>query len=176
VSYCVMKDLDRAIEYCENSLLQQASTGTTEEEEKTLNHLLPAVKDTQLLQAFFEKMSAQPGEIIYRQGEKGSDLFYLASGTLEIFLNYNTATEKRLKKMNAGTILGEIALYTETVRSATVVASTPCVLYHLSANALKKMNHDYPDVAIQFHEKIVELLATRLVQANKYIIATTSSQ
>jgi SulP family sulfate permease len=57
------------------------------------------------------------------------------------------------------------------VRTASVIASRPSVVYRLSADALNDMRAQDPEVAALLHEWIARLLAERLAANNRTIEA-----
>jgi len=73
--------------------------------------------------------------------------------------------------MRGGTTVGEMGLYLGTVRTASVLASRPSVVYRLSAESLKAMREQDPEVAALLHEWIARLLAERLADNNRTIEA-----
>jgi SulP family sulfate permease len=68
--------------------------------------------------------------------------------------------------MGSGTVVGEIGLYLEMPRTATVVADQPGVVYCLTDAALHKMALEAPALAAAFHHFMVRLLAERLLENN----------
>ena len=62
------------------------------------------------------------GEVIFRQGDEGREMYDIVSGEIGIYLNYGTDQEKLLTKLHEEDYFGEMALIDETVRSATAVA------------------------------------------------------
>ena len=51
--------------------------------------------------------------------------------------------------------------------SATVITSTPCKVYHLSIENMKKMEEKDPDLAAEFHKSIAMLMVERLKNTNE---------
>jgi sulfate permease, SulP family len=79
----------------------------------------------------------------------------------------------RLRTMQAGTVVGEMGLYLNEQRSASVVADEPCSVYRLTANALARMEDEAPEVAAAFHRLMARQLAERLRNADQMIKALT---
>ena len=67
------------------------------------------------------------GEIICREGEKGTSMFVVQSGTVEVSKNLPEG-EMVLRTMTKGEIFGEIALFDRMARSATVKARGEAVV------------------------------------------------
>ena len=67
------------------------------------------------------------GEIICREGEKGTSMFVVQSGTVEVSKNLPEG-EMVLRTMTKGEFFGEIALFDRMARSATVKARGEAVV------------------------------------------------
>ena len=75
----------------------------------------------------------QAGELVFSKGDSGSAMFLILSGTVEIFLPAEGGTERvDLKQAGEGEHFGELSLFDDKPRSASVEARTDCVLLELS--------------------------------------------
>jgi SulP family sulfate permease len=73
--------------------------------------------------------------------------------------------------MGGGTVVGEIGLYLNQIRTATVYTTKPGVIYKLSETSLRAMEQNDPDVAAALHHWMVRLLAQRLSDNNQTLEA-----
>jgi SulP family sulfate permease len=64
--------------------------------------------------------------------------------------------------MGPGTIVGELAMYLGTIRTASVVAETPIVVYRMSKSAVEEMEERDPRLAVGLHRLLATLIAERL--------------
>ena len=87
-----------------------------------------------------------PGDYIIRAGEPGRDMFFISQGTVEI-LAPDGATVYRT--LTDGDCFGEIALFHDQPRSASVRAVTYCDLYKLDKEMFERTLSHYPDIAAQ---------------------------
>ncbi|UCV24345.1 cation:proton antiporter [Ferribacterium limneticum] len=71
---------------------------------------------------------ALPGEKVIRKGEKGQEMFFVASGALEVALPGQT------QRLGSGDFFGELALLTQSPRSADVTALGFCELLVMTAD------------------------------------------
>lgn len=76
---------------------------------------------------------AAPGERLIAKGQKGSSMFFIASGRLHVEL------EDRSLNLSTGEFVGELALLTGAPRNATVVARGFAYLFELEARDLKRI-------------------------------------
>ena len=66
------------------------------------------------------------GDVIVKENEVGVALYVIASGSVEVVKGLGTANEQVLGKLNAGTFFGEMSLFDNHVRSASVQAAADC--------------------------------------------------
>jgi CRP-like cAMP-binding protein len=69
------------------------------------------------------------GDVIVRENEAGVALYIIASGGVEVVKNLGAANEQVLGTLNAGTFFGEMSLFDNHVRSASVRAAGDCQCY-----------------------------------------------
>jgi uncharacterized membrane protein len=73
------------------------------------------------------------GELVFQKGDTGSAMYLVMSGKVEIFLPPEGGADRvDLKEVNEGEHFGELSLFDEKPRSASVEARTDCVLLELS--------------------------------------------
>jgi CRP-like cAMP-binding protein len=103
------------------------------------------------------------GETLFNAGEKADGGYIVQEGSFRL----RSDNPDRIAEMVAGpgTLLGELALLTETVRPATAVAQEPSTVIRISRSLFLKMLEGYPDAAIKLHEQV----AARAQQAIKDI-------
>lgn len=66
------------------------------------------------------------GDVIVRENEAGVALYIIASGSVEVVKGLGTSGEQVVGTLDAGTFFGEMALFDNQVRSASVRAATDC--------------------------------------------------
>jgi SulP family sulfate permease len=150
-------DLDHALEACEDELLAEAATRS------------PVVRSsddgdglTRRIEPYLERIVLPAGELLVRQGETSADVFLLDSGRLRVELETAGGERLRLRSIRPGTIVGEVTHYTESPRTASVVAEVDCVVRRLDPAALDRMQREDPELAADVHEWFARLLAQRL--------------
>ncbi len=83
---------------------------------------------------------------VMRQGDTDSNLFILVSGVLEVFREDNDI-RSRLGFLRSGTFFGEMALVTQSARSASIAACEPSVVLTISWPLLEKVLETDPELA-----------------------------
>jgi sulfate permease, SulP family len=162
----VFPDVDRAIQWCEDRLLEREAT--VSDEPRPLAVLLEGLgleADLERLLPYLELVDVPAGHELIRQGEPSTDVYLLESGRLTAVLARTDGDPVRLRTMAPGTVVGEVTLYLETVRSASVVTEQPSRLYRLTAAALRAMERDDPQLAVMLHRAFARLLSQRLTDS-----------
>jgi SulP family sulfate permease len=161
-------NLDYALESCEDALLAEA--GGLEQRQDSLEDLLlatfPEPRLVPTLMKCLERMEVPKKRHVIRQGDESDSMYFLQSGKVQVELAMPGGKLLRLKKMGAGTVFGEMGLYTSAPRSASVIASERCVIYRLSAERFKLIQDKAPQLAAAVNRFIVALLAERLSEEN----------
>ena len=85
-----------------------------------------------------------PSHYVIREGEIGSEMYFVKTGQLEAF---SEETGQVLSVMKDGAFLGEIALLNEVRRTASVKTLTYCELFVLEREDFEQEMEDYPDFA-----------------------------
>jgi CRP-like cAMP-binding protein len=66
------------------------------------------------------------GDVIVREGEAGVAFYIISRGTVEVVKSLGTASEQVVGTLKEGTFFGEMALFDNHLRSASVRAATEC--------------------------------------------------
>ncbi len=90
--------------------------------------------DSEALAARLTERAFKPGEIVFAKDDKGSAMYVVLSGAVQIFLPPPDKDAPRvvLKDVRTGEYFGELALFDEKPRSASVEATVDTVLLELT--------------------------------------------
>jgi len=116
-----------------------------------------------LLMNMSNKKVVHEGEIIIKEGDAmGNEMYIILSGEVMVYKNYNTPDEVQLAMLSSGDFFGEMTLFLNKDRSATIIAKGTVVLLEIN-----RMN------AYQFFEKqpeatysLIRTLCFRIEEAN----------
>ncbi len=174
-SFIIKPTLDEGVEWCENKILTRQGmndlTGFIEKVESQLQRVFPDLKSADRLLQYLERRELREGETLIKQGDPADEMYFVESGLVTIELELPNNKHLRLRSIRGGAMVGEIGMYLQQERTASVIAARPSVVYRLSAESLKTMQTKDPEVAAQFHEWIVRLLAERVADNNQIIEA-----
>lgn len=80
------------------------------------------------------------GTILCEQGKEGNELFILNKGSIDVLIGQN----KVATIQDAGSVIGEIALFLGEKRTATLKAASPVAVTRLRKENLKSFTDDHP--------------------------------
>jgi CRP-like cAMP-binding protein len=101
----------------------------------------------------------QTGEILMRQGEPSTSIYFLLSGKVRAERTRRTDDRPvRLADLEAGGVVGEMGVVIDIPRSATVTALMPTEALELDAPNFERLAKAYPIL----HRVIARLLSERL--------------
>jgi CRP-like cAMP-binding protein len=103
-----------------------------------------------------ETRHLQSGAVLFYAGELADGGYVIQEGSL--LMEPGTLSEGEEITIGPGTLVGELALLTNTVCQATAIAKEPTVVVRISRNLFRKMLEGYPAAA----EKLRESMAERL--------------
>lgn len=158
-------DLDRALQWCEDRLLESAGQlagGSVDTLPDLLRaHLGSAAKAARLM-GYLERVEVPAGHELLSQGEATDDVYFIERGQLTVMLKRNEGDAVRLRTLGPGTVVGELSVYAGGVRTAAVIAEHPSVLYRLTHDALASIERRDSRLASALHRLFARLLAERL--------------
>lgn len=164
----VFLDLDYAMEWCENRVLD--SENLLEMKEMSLPALLkpvfPEPKHIPALMKVLKRVVVDKGDIVCKQGDMSNSMYFVESGRLDVELEMESGKVIRMKKIGPGGVFGEMGIYTLAPRSATIRATEKCVLYLMTREKLEAIEKRAPQLVSSIHRFMINLLAGRLAEAN----------
>ena len=125
------------------------------------------------------------GKVILKEGETGETLYVIAEGTVEVSKTLVMMggredvqdREKILTKLSAEdhAIFGEVALFEQSKRTATVVALTDCRMLEISKSDFLRLAEENPRIGYRITRNIVQLLCSRLRKTDEDTIKLTTA-
>lgn len=154
--------LNDALEWSENQLLkEQDSFETLHDQLKRISN-----KKISALMQHFEKLNLKEGQILIEQGDASNDVYFIESGEVSVQIRLSDGKSILLRKIEPGSVVGEVALYSQTPRSAAVITEKPSIVYKMTRDKLEEIKEQDPQSAALFHEYIAWILAERLTDTN----------
>ncbi len=153
----------------ETAFLQQHSSegsGVTPQELRQVA-ILATLSNAALAQLirFGELQCLKPGEIIIKRNDPGDAIFFVLSGTLRARLVVGLE-DRTLAHIPAGEVFGEMAMFTQSPRSADVVAEDDARLLRLGADAFRQLIAENLEAAAPMLFAIARMMANRIKDQN----------
>jgi uncharacterized membrane protein len=119
-------------------------------------------EDLQALAMHLNERRFHAGDSIFHQGDAGQAMYIVAEGQLNIYLPGEASRRISLKDIGQGELFGELALFDDQPRSASVLATTDVVLLELDRATLSSYLDRRPRAAMA----ILKTMGARLRETN----------
>ncbi len=110
------------------------------------------------------------GEYIFHEGDKSTDLYIIGLGAVEILKKLDDEKEKVLDTLGSGDFFGEGAIFTDTPRSASVRALSPCRLFRIDKRQFFELLKNNNEIAVTFLSNMLSVVNQRLHHANRELV------
>ncbi len=124
---------------------------------------------------FYEVVELNGGDAMMFQGELTTDFFIIKSGKMQV-IESSGGKAVVLDTLGAGDSFGEMSLFDEGGRSATVRSSGKSVLYRLTRDQLADMARIHPQLAMEYLVTLGKLVSGKLRRIDKMIAGITGDQ
>lgn len=104
------------------------------------------------------------GTVLFREGEPGDEMYVIHSGLVRITRTVGQK-ETLLAELPAGEFFGEMAIITDSPRSATATVSQDAQLIVIDGHTFEAMIRGSTEIAL----RLIKRLAQRLAQANNLV-------
>jgi glutaminase len=163
-------DLDVALEWCEDRLLERGDTSLME---KTIAlegfAIVNGLTDDELnaLKPLLKKRCYKTGEMIIDAGERAGELYLLTRGKVSVLIEVEGNMKKRLATLSAGVAFGEMALIDGKPRSAMVIADREVECLLLGLEDFDRLTETQPVIKMKLLQNLCLDLSGKLRKANR---------
>ncbi len=166
-------DIDHALEYCENHLLQQSGFFKFDEPvpvEKQDLCLGLDENEIELLKSYSAQKNYNEGDYIFKQGDNADTVYFLLSGQVSVILNDSYPGDQRIATLSPGAAFGELAMIDHGKRSATIIADTDVTSMELKFYDLEAEGSELSrNLMIKLTRNISKMLSDKLRRTNNVI-------
>jgi NTE family protein len=113
-----------------------------------------------LLLHHLEWVELAGGQTLMTQGEPGDAMYLTVSGRLRTYISDEDGKQRLVREITRGQVVGEMSLYTDEPRSATLVAIRDTVLVRLGKAEFKQLLSISSQVSIALTRQIIKRLQT----------------
>jgi CRP-like cAMP-binding protein len=170
---------ENALENSEDALLRSlAAAGTNQLGEVPLGDFeLVAALDPDELESlgdYLVQKTYAAGETIIKEGATADSLYFLLAGSVDVCAGgLGDETVARLAAIDAGNVVGELALLSNRRRTADVIAANAVTALVLHASDFAAIAQSHPKVHAKLIAAVGESLSERLRRANAVILSLT---
>ena len=115
-------------------------------------------RELQEIASIADEIDLREGTVLTQEGAPGREFFVLLDGTADVMKN-----GRRVNTLGAGDFFGEIALVSDTPRTATVTATSPVRALVVTDRSFRRLLEDSPSIQSKVLKALAERLAPELV-------------
>jgi hypothetical protein len=112
-----------------------------------------------------EEIVYPEGQTVIKEGEQGETMYMIVSGEVSVIKGRERGDNIELDRIEEGDYFGEMALFDEMVRSATIVTTQQTRLLVLHKHEFREIVREYPQIALH----ICKILSQRLRRVHERI-------
>ncbi|MEQ2007645.1 MAG: SulP family inorganic anion transporter [Limisphaerales bacterium] len=177
----LFENRDEALEWAEDQIL--AGTGAA----SLSVSALPDLHEIQLfaglksrdafarLGEIIVERTVKAGEVIFRKGDTGCELFIIRRGNVSVNLPLEAGHRYHLTTFSDGHFFGDMAFLDQQPRSADAVAVTDTALFVLSRARYEDLAKACPELAVEILRRLCHEMALRLRYSNSELRALHES-
>ncbi|MBN2322979.1 MAG: GGDEF domain-containing protein [Spirochaetes bacterium] len=138
-----------------------------------LNHVgifsLLADDEISLIRKHFKLIDIPAGEILFREGDEGKELFIVKSGKVAITIGLSDGKQRELREFSKGDFFGEMSIFENAPRSATCVAKERSGLYSLHVNDFFEIMERSPETSIKIMYRMSNATTERFQHTSEFL-------
>jgi CRP/FNR family transcriptional regulator len=104
-----------------------------------------------------------PGQVVFREGDESDTCYVVSSGHARALREHGDGRTIALARFGPGDIFGELAMFDDEKRSATIEALDDLHALAILGHDMRRLLREHPDIAV----KLVTALGRRLRAANE---------
>lgn len=142
-------------------------------------------KELEYILSISKKVEIPSNDIIMTEGEVGSTMHFFVKGEVKVSKNLTLkigkkgfgSAEKSMVKLKAEHVsfFGDMAMFQDEPRSATITASMDCTLYEISRDSFTKFCNDFPEQGVKVLQRIASTMSGRVRKGNEDILKLTTA-
>ncbi len=118
--------------------------------------------------SFMKIRRFQPNVFIFKEGDRGNELFLIQNGEVEIFIE-RKGKKIHLATLSRGDFFGEMGILRGEYRSANVLSNTILDLYVISRDNIEELVNGSSKIAAKLFLNLSEVLAERIASTNREV-------
>jgi len=132
------------------------------------NNIFSKIQDNNYIESIarvLKKELYKTGEVVLRQGEKGSHFFIIYDGYVEVIIN-KEGNDIKITELQNGNYFGEMSILSDEPANATITCTRESVIFVMEKEDFKKLIKTYPKLTVLFYKSYAEytIEATELLR------------
>ena len=112
------------------------------------------------------------GEVLFRQGDPGGELFVVESGSVGIAVTLSDGKDLEIVDFRRGDFFGEMSVFEKAPRSAGCYAKNRCRLLSLHAAALSRLTMEQTAAVMKIMRQMLRVTLQRMRDAGDFLYET----
>ncbi|MGK7954548.1 MAG: cyclic nucleotide-binding domain-containing protein [Crocosphaera sp.] len=110
------------------------------------------------------------GSLLIREGESSNDLIVLLEGETEVLKGFSQQQPRQIAKQKKGSVLGEMGLFLQRPRKATVRTLTPCKIFVFQRETLRELREKNDSLVAKIAINLGAVVSQKLERLNEDVI------
>ena len=111
---------------------------------------------------YLTRHEIRAGDLLVKQGDADRTMYFLAQGSLQVFVTGGAPGTNRIAILRAGSVVGEPGLFGDSPRMANVEAMTACTVWALRGPRLEELAQRLPALALELLRAAGSVMAVRM--------------
>jgi diguanylate cyclase (GGDEF)-like protein len=125
--------------------------------------------DLDRISAEMTQREYKAGEMVFREGDPGDELFIVIKGAVAIFVTDQEGKEVVLAEVRAGSYFGEMSIIDQSPRSAACRVLEDGVFLAFHADSFRRISHTMPVSAVRIMNLMLTIIVERLMKTGAFV-------
>jgi diguanylate cyclase (GGDEF)-like protein len=130
---------------------------------------LLSAKEIELVAEHMATAEHAAGETVFREGDAGDNLYILAAGAAAVTIKLPDGGAHEIARFSPGDFVGEMSIFDNAPRSASLVALEKSTLYSLSRDAFSEVIEQHPGIALKLMYRMLNITTQRLRGTSEFV-------
>ncbi len=127
------------------------------------------ISELKIISGFLKPVSYPKDSFICREGDEGNELYIIESGSAYASIKINDDEEKILTEFSSGDFFGEVAIFENAQRSASITTKEDTTVLVLHKDDFHTIMAKWPLVAIRMMKEMLDITSGRLSKTGRFI-------
>lgn len=123
----------------------------------------------ELLRPLFEKLSCQPGTVIFQQGDRAEFLYLLIDGKIDVSFKPYDGSAITISHVGKGHLFGWSAVVGSETYTSSATAIEPVDAYRVRGSDLRRFCREHPETGKEILEHLADDVSFRWKDAHRQV-------